>query len=99
MSNKHIAIEWAAREIRRTPGFIYSDQFFQPFSNQQTRAKIVQELEKRGVYVCSDTKEGAFIFRKNDSRFRFIEAEGLRGGVWQEGENVMILPLVPVDVA
>lgn len=92
MSNKHIAINWAIKTVKQSTGFVYSDQFFRPFSNIETRKKISRVLLINNVVVWPDPVEGAFLFKKNDSRLKIITDGGHQGAVWQEGSNVMVLP-------
>ena len=96
MSNKHIAIKWATATVKAAPSFVYSDQFFKPFSNQITRRKITQELAKNGVVVWTDTKEGAFLFRANDTRLTIAKDANTKIGVYADGESMMFLPAIPV---
>lgn len=96
MSNKHIAIKWATATVKQAPSFVYSDQFFKPFSNQITRRKITQELAKNGVVVWTDTKEGAFLFRASDTRLTIAKEADVKVGIYHDGENVMVLPAIPV---
>jgi hypothetical protein len=96
MSNKHIAIKWATATVKTAPSFVYSNQFFKPFSNQITRRKITQELAKNGVVVWTDTKEGAFLFRANDPRLTIAKDATTKVGSYIDGETVMILPAMPV---
>lgn len=101
MSNKSIAINWAQKQVQAASGFVYSDVFFKPFTNLDTRKKIVNELAKVNVVVWSDTKQGAFIFRKNDSRLNIVSDGTIQVGAWTEGADtdsprVMILPAIPV---
>lgn len=91
-SNKHIAISWAIKQVTVASGFVYSDKFFGPFSALNNRNKIVTELEKKGVIAWSDTKEGAFLFKKNDRRLSIVKKNNVQIGMWIEGENVMLLP-------
>jgi hypothetical protein len=91
MSNKHIAINWAITTVKNASGFVYSDQFFRPFTNQSTRKKIRQELEKRNILVWGLAKDGALLFRANDPRLKVHIENGYRVGTWTEGENIMIL--------
>jgi len=96
MSNKHIAIKWATATVKAAPSFVYSDQFFKPFSNQKTCHKIALELLKNGVVVWPDTKEGAFLFRANDPRLMIAKEADVKVAVYHDGENTMILPAIPV---
>jgi hypothetical protein len=101
MSNKSIAINWAQKQVRATTGFVYSDAFFKPFTNLDTRKKITRDLAKVNVVVWSDTKDGAFIFRKSDSRLQIVSDGQVQVGAWTEGADtespkVMILPAIPV---
>ena len=103
MSNKSLAINWAQKQVRATTGFVYSDAFFKPFTNQDTRKKITRELAKVNVVVWSDTKDGAFIFRKSDSRLQIVSDGQIQVGAWTEGADtespkVMILPAIPAVV-
>jgi len=95
MSNKHIAIKWATATLKTAPSFVYSDQFFKPFSNQITRRKITQELAKNGVVVWTDTKEGAFLFRANDKRLMIAKEADVKVAIYHDGENTMVLPALP----
>jgi len=92
MSNKHIAIKWATTQAKTAGSFVYSDQFFKPFTNLSTRRKIVQELAKQGVIAWTDTKEGAFLFRSGDARLTIESKDGVRVGAWCENGNIMVLP-------
>lgn len=95
MSNKNIAITWADKTTKQATGFVYSDRFFEPFTNPQTRSKIVNELLNRNVIVWSDNQTGAFLFKKGDSRLS-IEFNGqYKVGVWSENGNLMLLPAIP----
>jgi hypothetical protein len=101
MSNKSIAINWAQKQVRSARGFVYSDAFFKPFTNLDTRKKITRELAKVNVVVWSDTKDGAFIFRKSDSRLEIVSDGQIQVGVWTQGADtespqVIILPAMPV---
>jgi hypothetical protein len=101
MSNKTIAINWAQKQVRAASGFVYSDEFFRPFTNPDTQRRIIQELDQRNVTVWPDTKQGAFLFRKNDSRLT-VETDGtIRVGVWIQDQDtdepkVLMLPAVVV---
>jgi|688.fasta_scaffold1436020_1 hypothetical protein len=94
MSNKHIAIKWATATVKTAPSFVYSDQFFKPFSNEITRRKISEELAKNGVVVWSDTKEGAFLFRASDTRLQIIKdaKANVKIGAYSDNGNVLMLP-------
>ena len=92
--NKLIAIKWATDSVKNCPSFVYSDQFFKPFSNPSTQKKISAELDKLNVVVWSDTKGGAFLFRKNDKRLTVVAHGQFKSGTWIENSNVMILPLI-----
>ena len=94
MSNKHIAIKWATATVNTAPTFVYSDQFFKPFSNQKTCHKIALELLKNGVVVWPDTKEGAFLFRANDPRLKIVGDANVKIGIYHDGENIMTLPAI-----
>lgn len=94
MSNKNIAIQWATKQIKKATGFVYSDQFFSPFTNPDTRNKIVQELLSKGVVVWSDLKGGAFLFKKGDSRLKTSTNGVIKVGAWIEGNQILILPEV-----
>ena len=94
MSNKHIAINWASKTVRSTRRLVYSDKFFQPFSNPATRQKIVRELDRVGVTVWSDTKIGAFLIPKNDSRLTVSTDGQVKIGAWCDGETIVMLPAV-----
>lgn len=96
MSNKHIAINWAVQQTNKTNGFVYSDKFFEPFSNFDTRNKISKELLDRNVIAWTDTKDGAFLFRKNDSRLTVKSDGKTRVGMWIKNENVLLLPATEV---
>lgn len=92
MSNKKIAIKWATEQVNLASGFVYSDQFFKPFTNFDTRKKIINQLYENNVIAWTDTKDGAFLFKRNDSRLR-IESNGqIQAGVWMEDENILLLP-------
>lgn len=96
MSNKHIAINWAVQQTKKATGFIYSDKFFEPFSNIQTRNKIAKELLNKNVIAWTDNKTGAFLFRKDDTRLT-IESDGNhKVGIWMEGEKILLLPATQV---
>ena len=95
MSNKHIAIKWATATVKTAPSFVYSDQFFKPFSNESTRRKITQELAKNGVLVWSDTKEGAFLFRANDPKLTIKQDANVKVGMYVD-ENVLMLPALAI---
>jgi len=95
MSNKHIAIKWATATVKTAPSFVYSDQFFTPFSNESTRRKITQELAKNGVLVWSDTKEGAFLFRANDPKLTIKQDANVKVGMYVD-ENVLMLPALAI---
>ena len=92
ISNKKIAIDWATKSVREATGFVYSDQFFMPFSRQETCLEIAEELLDQGVHVWPDLKQGAFLFKKNDPRLVLSFQEKCVGGAWLEGNNVLILP-------
>lgn len=92
MSNKQIAINWAANQVKQATGFVYSDQFFAPFSNQQTRAKITSELLSKNVLVWPDPQHGAFLFKKNDPRLTMETNGAIRVGYWMEDDSILILP-------
>lgn len=94
MSNKHIAIKWATATVKTAPSFVYSDQFFKPFSNEITRRKISDELAKNGVIVWSDTKEGAFLFRANDTRLQIVKDANVKSGVYSDNNNILMLPTI-----
>ena len=92
MNNKKIAITWAIEQVNIATGFVYSDQFFRPFKSIDTHKMIIRELYKNNVIVWFDTKEGAFLFKRNDSRLR-IESNGqIQVGLWMEDENILLLP-------
>ena len=92
MSNKNIAINWAIKTVKKASGFVYSDQFFQPFSNPETRDKIEGELLANNIVVWSDQYGGAFLFNKNDPRLTISNHGQLKGAVWIDGDNVLVLP-------
>ena len=94
MSNKHMAINWASKMVRSTRKLVYSDKFFQPFSNLTTRQKIVRELDQAGVVVWSDTKIGAFLIPKNDSRLTVSTDGQVKIGAWCDGETIVMLPVL-----
>ena len=97
MSNKHIAINWAVIQTKKATGFVYSNKFFEPFTNVDTRNKITKELLARNVIVWTDTKDGAFLFKKGDSRLT-VESDGkTKVGVWMEDENILLLPATQVN--
>jgi hypothetical protein len=96
MSNKSIAISWASKQVKSASGFVYSNAFFKPFSNTNTRKKIVEELKLQNVVVWTDTKDGAFLFKKGDSRLKIHTVGNQQGAIWCEGDNRMILPIVEV---
>ena len=96
MSNKHIAISWAVQQTNKTTGFVYSDKFFEPFSNFDTRNKISKELLDRNVIVWTDTRDGAFLFRKDDSRLTVQSNGKIKVGIWMENENILMLPATQV---
>jgi hypothetical protein len=97
MSNKHIAINWAVQQTKNTTGFVYSDKFFEPFTNFNTRNKITQELLARNVIAWTDTRDGVFLFNKGDSRLT-VESDGkIKVGVWMEDENILVLPATQVN--
>ena len=92
MSNKKIAIKWAIEQVNSASGFVYSDQFFKPFTDIDARKNIINQLYTNNVIAWSDTKEGAFLFKKDDSRLH-IESNGhLKAGAWIEGEKILLLP-------
>jgi hypothetical protein len=91
MSNKHIAINWAFKQAKAAESFVYSDQFFIPFT-EQTQIKITKELRQRGVIAWSDTKGGAFLFRAADKRLVTNADSKTEVGMWVHGGNVMMLP-------
>jgi len=97
MSNKDIAIKFAKEMLEESPGFVYSDKFFQPFG-KGVRHAIIRELDKIDIIAWSDTKQGAFLFHKNDNRLAITELENHKGAVWTEtvGDTprVMILPIL-----
>lgn len=92
MSNKQIAINWATQQVKRATGFVYSDQFFAPFSNQNTRAKIALELLSKNVLVWPDPQDGAFLFKKNDPRLTMETDGNIRVGYWMENDSILVLP-------
>ena len=96
MSNKHIAINLAVQQTKNTAGFVYSDKFFEPFSNFETRNKITSELLKRNVIAWTDTKNGAFLFRKDDSRLTVHSDGNNKVGIWIEDENILMLPATQI---
>ena len=97
MSNKHIAINWAVQQTKKATGFVYSDKFFEPFTNLDTRNKITKELLARNIIAWTDTRDGAFLFRKDDSRLT-VESDGkTKVGVWMEEENILMLPATQVN--
>lgn len=91
MSNKHIAINWAVKQVKAASGFVYSDQFFSPFS-ESMKKKIATELSKYGVLVWGDTKQGAFLFKCNDKRLLRNTNGTQEAAVWHETDKIMILP-------
>lgn len=91
MSNKHIAINWGFKQAKVAESFVYSDQFFIPFT-EQTQIKITKELRQRGVIAWSDTKGGAFLFRVADPRLVTRADSNTEVGMWVDGDNVMLLP-------
>ena len=92
MSNKHIAINWAVKQTKNASGFVYSDKFFEPFTNINSRNKITKELLARNVIVWTDTKDGAFLFKQNDPRL-IVETDGeIKVGIWMEEKKVLFLP-------
>ena len=97
MSNKKIAITWADKTTKKATGFVYSDRFFEPFTNPQTRSKIVNELLNRNVIVWSDTQEGAFLFKKGDARLKVVSDGNIKIGSWTENDNIMILPALSIN--
>ena len=96
MSNKHIAIGWAKKQVNSASGFIYSDQFFRPFTNLGTRRKIVKVLFDNNVIAWTDTKDGAFLFRRGDPRLLINTCGDTQAGIWMEDDKMMILPLNPM---
>ena len=92
MSNKHIAISWAENSVKNNKSLVYSDQFFKPFSNTKTRKKIVDTLDKNGIVAWSDSKDGAFLFRKNDPRCIVSENNNYRAAVWEDNGNLIVFP-------
>ena len=91
MSNKNIAIQWATKQIKIATGFVYSDQFFMPFTNPDTRKKIVSELLTKNIVVWPDPINGAFLFKKDDPRLTIASDGVVKVGSWIEGENIMLL--------
>ena len=92
MSNKKIAIKWATEQVNSASGFVYSDQFFKPFNNFDTRKKIINQLYENNVIAWSDTKDGAFLFKRNDARLH-IESNGyIKAAAWIEEEKILLLP-------
>lgn len=90
MSNKDIAINWAAETINKTTGFIYSDEFFMPFNNK-TRKKIIDDLNDKNIVVWPDPKYGAFLFKKGDPRLTMKTSGKVKVGAWIEDDSVLIL--------
>ncbi len=97
MSNYRIAIMWAEQTTKLTTGFVYSDRFFEPFSNKKVRKSIVSELLKKNVVVWSDSKLGAFLFKRGDVRLTINKHQNLMSGIWTEGDNMIILPTVEAN--
>jgi hypothetical protein len=97
MSNKHIAINWAVQQTKNATGFVYSNKFFEPFTNFDTRKKITNELLARNVIVWTDTRDGAFLFRKGDSRLTIKSDGKTKVGVWMEDEKILVLPATQVN--
>ena len=93
MSNKDIAVKFAKDMINDSTGFVYSDQFFKPFG-QDARRAIVRELDQQNILAWWDTKQGAFIFRKDDSRLHLTVEKNQVGGYWLEDTNIMLLPIL-----
>lgn len=97
MSNKHIAITWAVKQTNNTTGFVYSEKFFEPFTNFDTRNNITKELLVKNIIAWTDTRDGAFLFKKNDPRLT-VESDGkIKVGVWMEDENILLLPATQVN--
>ena len=94
MSNQDIAINWAISTVNIATGFVYSNQFFKPFSSEESGDKIIEKLLDNGVVLWPDQKQGAFIFKKNDPRLVLSFQEKCVGGAWLDGDNTMILPTI-----
>ena len=94
MSNKNIAINWAIKTVKKASGFVYSDLFFQPFSNPETRNRIEAELLANNIVVWPDQSGGAFLFNKNDPRLTVSSHGQLKGAIWIENDNVLVLPSI-----
>jgi len=92
MSNKHIAISWAAKQVKAASGFVYSDKFFGPF-NETMKAKIAAELLKFGVVAWSDTLQGAFLFKSSDKRLLRQSDGNYEAAIWCEGDKYLCLPI------
>ena len=92
MSNKKIAINWATKQVNSASGFVYSDQFFKPFINFDTRKKIINQLYENNVIAWSDTKDGAFLFKRNDARLHIESNDHIKAGAWIEDEIIILLP-------
>ena len=93
MSNKHIAINWATKMVKDSKKLVFSDQFFQPFTNVKTREKIVKELDARGVIVWANpANDNAFLMRKGDARLTVHSDGKIRVAIWADGNNLTVLP-------
>lgn len=97
MSNKHIAITWAKKQVSFATGLVYSDQFFKPFTNIVTRKKIAKELLENNVIVWSDSKDGAFLFKKGDPRLIINSNDEFLVGMWHGKDKLISLPTIKLN--